>query len=86
MNQLFVRPNQNSILNQMISYSYYYFTAGDVNRDQSSALGFFFFFFLSWLIVAQNALFVVLKRGTGFRNLLIKVRVFLELGEDENGV
>lgn len=43
-------------------------------------------FFLSWLSVAQNALFVVLKRGTGFRNLLIKVRVFLELGEDENGV
>ena len=86
MNQLFVRPNQNSILYQMISYSYYYFTAGDVNLDQSSALGFFFFFFLSWLIVAQNALFVVLKRGTGFRNLLIKVRVFLELGEDENGV
>lgn len=31
-------------------------------------------------------LFVVLKRGTGFRNLLIKVRVFLELGEDGNGV
>lgn len=43
-----------------------------------------FSFFLSWLSVAQNALFVVLK--TGFRNLLIKVRVFLELGEDENGV
>ena len=69
----------------MISYSYYYFTAGDVNRDQSSALGFFFFSLL-WLSVAQNALFVVLKRGTGFRNLLIKVRVFLELGEDGNGV
>lgn len=46
MNQLFVRPNQNSIFYQMISYSYYYFTAGDVNRDQSSALGFFFFSFM----------------------------------------
>ena len=45
-----------------------------------------FSFFLSWLSVAQNALFVVLKRGTSFRNLLIKVRVFLELGEDGNGV
>lgn len=45
-----------------------------------------FSFFLSWLSVAQNALFVVLKRGTGFRNLLIKVRVFLELREDGNGV
>ena len=45
-----------------------------------------FSFFLSCRSVAQNALFVVLKRGTGFRNLLIKDRVFLELGEDENGV
>lgn len=45
-----------------------------------------FSFFLSWLSVAQNALFIVLKRGTSFRNLLIKVRVFLELGEDGNGV